>query len=328
VAGSVAMGGGAGSAIREIDIPDNTPEGLRSLLLANERSRTKPWPHPFNYTSHRLHVGDARDLSWISDSSVHLVVTSPPYWTLKEYRRGEGQMGFIEDYEQFLDELDKAWRECVRILAPGGRICCVVGDICVSRKKAGRHYIMPLHADIQVRMRRIGVDCLTPILWYKIANGATEVEGNGAGFYGKPYQPGQVIKNDIEHILFFRKGGQYRSVTPIQKSLSMLTKSEMQTWFRSFWADIKGASTRDGHPAPYPIELAERLIRMFSFAGDTIVDPFAGTGSTAIAAIQTGRNSVSNEIDPTYAALAHRKVRRSTALPRLVGAVEAEIIAD
>jgi DNA modification methylase len=108
----------------------------------------------------------------------------------------------------------------------------------------------------------------------------------------------------------------------------MLTKSEMQTWFRSFWADIKGASTRDGHPAPYPIELAERLIRMFSFAGDTIVDPFAGTGSTAIAVIQTGRNSVSNEIDPTYAALAHRKVRRSTALPRLVGAVEAEIIAD
>jgi modification methylase len=94
---------------------------------------------------------------------------------------------------------------------------------------------MPLHADIQVRMRRIGLDCLTPILWYKIANGATETEGNGAGFYEKPYQPGQVIKNDIEQILFFRKGGHYRSVTPMQKALSMLTKSEMQSWFRSFW---------------------------------------------------------------------------------------------
>jgi site-specific DNA-methyltransferase (adenine-specific) len=158
---------------------------------------------------------------------------------------------------------------------------------------------MPLHADIQVRMRRIGLDCLTPILWYKIANGATETEGNGAGFYGKPYQPGQVIKNDIEHILFFRKGGRYRSVTPTQKALSMLTKSEMQSWFRSFWADIRGASTREGHPAPYPVELAERLIRMFSFAGDIVADPFAGTGSTAVAAIQAGRNSVNGEIDPT-----------------------------
>jgi DNA modification methylase len=305
---------------------DNTPEGLRALLRANERCRTKAWPTPFNRTVHRLHMGDARDLSWISDESAHLVVTSPPYWTLKEYRRTPNQMGFIEDYDHFLDELDKVWHECARILVPGGRICCVVGDVCISRKKGGRHYVMPLHSDIQVRIRRIGLDCLTPILWYKIANGATEAEGNGAGFYGKPYQPGQVIKNDIEHILFFRKGGQYRSVTPLQKSLSMLTKREMQTWFRSFWADVKGASTRDGHPAPYPVELAERLIRMFSFAGDTIADPFAGTGSTAIAAIQAGRNSLSGEIDPAYVGLARARIKGTSAIRRMFGAIEAELL--
>lgn len=308
------------------DIPDNTPEGLRALLRANERYRTKPWPRPFNRTTHCLRIGDARDLSRIDDRSVHLVVTSPPYWTLKKYRQIPDQMGFIEDYGNFLDELDKAWRECARILIPGGRICCVVGDVCISRKKGGRHYVMPLHSDIQVRMRAIGLDCLTPILWYKVANGATEAEGNGAGFYGKPYQPGQVIKNDIEHILFFRKGGQYRSVTRMQKALSMLTKTEMKSWFRPFWTDITGASTRDGHPAPYPIKLAERLIRMFSFAGDMVVDPFVGTGSTTIAAIRTGRNSIGSDIEPEYLKLASERVRREMENSRLFGAQEAVLL--
>ena len=107
---------------------------------------------------------------------------------------------------------------------------------------------MPLHADIQVRTRQLGLDCLTPILWQKIANGATEAQGNGAGFYGKPYQPGAIVKNDVEYILFLRKGGEYRSPSPIQRALSMLTKEEMQSWMRSSWTDIKGESTRKGHP--------------------------------------------------------------------------------
>jgi DNA modification methylase len=324
---AIVMGAAEHAVTRNVNnVLDNTPEGLRALLRANERYRSRAWPTPFNRTVHKVQNGDARDLSWIPDESAHLVVTSPPYWTLKEYRRTPDQLGFVEDYELFLDELDKAWRECGRILVPGGRICCVVGDVCISRKKGGRHHVMPLHSDIQVRIRKLGLDSLTPILWYKISNGATEAEGNGGGFYGKPYQPGQVIKNDIEHVLFFRKGGRYRSVTPTQKALSMLTKKEMQGWFRSFWVDIKGASTRDGHPAPYPVELAERLIRMFSFAGDTIVDPFAGTGSTAIAAIQAGRNSLSGEIDPTYAALARKRIRSATAVRRMFGAVEAELL--
>jgi site-specific DNA-methyltransferase (adenine-specific) len=309
-------------------LDDATPEGLAQLRKENEAYRKVPWPKPFDTTAHRLHEGDARDLSRLRDESVHLIVTSPPYWILKKYAENDCQLGAISDYEQFLDELDKVWRECKRVLVPGGRICCVVGDVCMPRKKFGRHRVMPLHADILVRSRKLGLDCLTPILWHKIANGVTEAEGNGAGFYGKPYQPGAVIKNDIEHILFMRKGGSYRSPTPLQKSLSVLTKHEMQAWWKSIWTDIKGASTRGGHPAPYPAELADRLIRMFSFAGDTVLDPFAGTGSTSLAAIDAGRNSISNEIEKTYLKIAHHRLVEAAKRDRRSGAVSAAVIFD
>jgi DNA modification methylase len=184
---------------------------------------------------------------------------------------------------------------------------------------------MPLHADIQVRARRLGLDCLTPIIWHKIANGSTEAQGNGAGFYGKPYQPGAIIKNDIEYILFLRKGGKYRSVSHMKKALSMLTRSEMQMWLRSAWTDIRGASTREGHPAPYPVDLAERLIRMFSFAGDTVLDPFVGTGTTSLAALLAGRNSTGNEIEPTYLELAHDKLMALSHRKRHTGAVRSAV---
>jgi len=288
--------------------PDNKRGAIEALLALNKYYRENPWPTPFDATAHRLHLGDARDLSWIPGESVHLVVTSPPYWTLKQYQPHEQQMGAIEDYEVFLDELDKVWAECRRILVPGGRICCVVGDVCIPRRKGGRHYIVPLHADIQVRARKNGLDCLTPILWFKIANGATEARGNGAGFYGKPYQPGAVIKNDVEYILFLRKGTDYRSPSILQKALSMLTKEEMQTWLRSAWTDIKGESRLRGHPAPFPQALAERLIRLFSFAGDTVLDPFLGTGTTSVAAAATGRNSIGNEVDNTYLDIARQRM--------------------
>jgi site-specific DNA-methyltransferase (adenine-specific) len=198
-----------------------------------------------------------------------------------------------------------------------------VGDVCLPRRRDGRHRIMPLHADIQVRARSHGLDCLTPILWAKIANGATEAEGNGAGFYGKPYQPGAVVKNDVEYILFLRKPGEYRNTSMLQKALSMLTKAEMQTWFCSFWTGLKGASTRDGHPAPYPPELAERLIRMFSFAGDTVLDPFVGLGSTSMAAIRAGRNSIGVDIEAKYLDIARTRVASEAAQVRLFGARKA-----
>jgi site-specific DNA-methyltransferase (adenine-specific) len=303
-----------------LPVSDNTSEALSALQAANRHYRSAAWPAPFSSTTHRLHRGDARDLSWIPDKSVHLVVTSPPYWTLKEYEKRKGQLGEVEEYENFLDELDKVWRHCERVLVEGGRICCVVGDVCIPRKRDGRHRVMPLHADIQVRARKLGLDCLTPILWHKISNGVTEAQGNGAGFYGKPYQPGAVVKNDVEYIVFMRKSGEYRKTTMLQKALSMLTKAEMQAWFCSFWSDIKGASTRGGHPAPYPVEMAERLIKMFSFAGDTVLDPFLGTGSTTIAAMRAGRHSIGNDIEPKYLKIARDRAKVEIAQPRLFGA--------
>jgi len=232
----------AAEALDDLPESDNQEGAVEKMLRANAILRYLPWPKPFDETSHQLHCGDARDFSWIENESVHLVVTSPPYFTLKEYEPNKLQLGSIQEYEVFLSELDKVWRECLRVLAPGGRICCVVGDVCIPRKREGRHYVLPLHADIQTRSRKLGLDCLTPILWQKIANGVTEAEGNGAGFYGKPYQPGAIIKNDVEYILFMRKGGQYRSPSPVQRALSMLNREEMQNWTRSCWTDPIAAS--------------------------------------------------------------------------------------
>lgn len=313
-----------------LPVNDAEPGALAAYLAANEHYRGVRWPAPFDKTTHRIHLGDSRDLSWIPDSSVHLVVTSPPYWTLKEYAQGNcSQLGDIEQYEEFLKQLDKVWAECARVLIPGGRICCVVGDVCVPRKREGRHYIMPLHADIQVRSRKLGLDCLTPILWHKIANGVTEAAGNGAGFYGKPYQPGSIIKNDTEFILLLRKGGKYRSASAVQKVLSMLTKEEMQGWLRSGWTDIPGASTtKTKHPAPYPVELAERLIKLFSFAGDTVLDPFLGTASTTVAAINTGRNSIGVEVEPKYLEIAKQNALLLAQVGRMAGSVNCEVICE
>lgn len=308
-----------------VPLADNVSGGIKELLALNNHYRNNPWPEPFDSTSHTLHLTDARNLAGLADESVHLIVTSPPYFTLKQYEPNKNQLAEIENYENFLDELDKVWLECSRVLVPGGRICCVVGDVCISRRSAGRHYILPLHADLQVRARKLGLDCLTPILWFKISNGATEVQGNGAGFYGKPYQPGAIVKNDVEHILFFRKGGTYRSPTPMQKALSMLTKEEMQSWLVTAWSDIKGESTRAGHPAPFPEILAERLIRLFSFAGDTVLDPFVGTGTTCVAALNTGRNSIGVEIETKYFRMSERRLMVAAAQGRMTGPTHASV---
>jgi site-specific DNA-methyltransferase (adenine-specific) len=253
----------------------------------------------------RLHQGDARELDWIADESIHLVVTSPPYWTLKEYNDVPGQLGHVKEYEAFLDELDRVWKHVFRILVPGGRLVCVVGDVCLARREHGRHYVMPLHADITVRCRRIGFDNLNPILWLKIANATLEVE-NGSKFLGKPYEPNAIVKNDVEFILMQRKPGGYRSPTEAQRKLSMIAKEDFDRWFQQTWS-FTGASTRD-HPAPFPIELAHRLVRMFSFVGDTVCDPFAGTGTTLVAAAQARRNAIGIEIDPSYLRLAKNRL--------------------
>ena len=262
-------------------------------------------------TKHEVVLGDARIVE-LPKRSVHLVLTSPPYWTLKEYRRSDGQLGWIEDYEQFLNELDAVWRMCHSALVPGGRLVCVVGDVCLSRRKnGGRHTVVPLHASIQERCRAIGFDNLAPIIWTKIANAAYEVDRGAGGFLGKPYEPNAIVKNDIEFILMQRKPGGYRNPSLAARVLSLLSQERFQKSFRQVWSDIPGASVR-GHPAPYPVALAERLIRMFSFAGDTVLDPFLGTGSTQLAAVTCGRNSIGVEVDPTYFEMAVDRLRNET----------------
>ena len=262
-------------------------------------------------TRHRLLLGDARGAN-LPAESVHLVLTSPPYWTLKKYRRSEGQLGWIEDYETFLDQMDEVWRRCHTVLVPGGRLVCVVGDVCLSRRRnRGRHTVVPLHASIQERCRDIGFDNLAPIIWHKIANAAHEVDRGTGGFLGKPYEPNAVIKNDIEFILMQRKAGGYRKPSLSARTLSVLSEGRFRQSFRQVWADVPGASTRD-HPAPYPVALAERLIRMFSFVGDTVLDPFTGTASTQIAASRCGRNSIGIEVDAVYFDRALRRLRDET----------------
>jgi site-specific DNA-methyltransferase (adenine-specific) len=258
-------------------------------------------------TTHRLVQGDARHVPFIKDESVHLVVTSPPYWTLKRYNENPNQLGHVADYEMFLSELAKVWKEMYRILVPGGRLVCVVGDVCLSRRNFGRHVVFPLHSDIAVICRRIGLDNLNPIIWHKISNASYEVN-NGSKFLGKPYEPNAIIKNDIEFILMQRKSGGYRQPTERQRKLSMISKEEYGKWFQQLW-NVSGASTRE-HPAPFPLELAYRLVRMFSFSGDTVIDPFCGTGTTMVAAMKAGRNSIGIDIDPEYCKMAEERLRK------------------
>ena len=262
-------------------------------------------------THHKLFQYDSRYLDILRPESIHLILTSPPYWTLKEYRDSDGQMGHIKDYGNFITELDRVWRSCFQSLVPGGRLICVVGDVCLSRRKnGGRHTVVPLHAAIQEHCREIGFDNLSPIIWHKISNAIYEVEGGG-GFLGKPYEPNSVIKNDIEYILMQRKPGGYRTPTIAERVLSVISAENYQKWFQQIWLGLQGASTRD-HPAPFPIELAERLIRMFSFVGDIVLDPFMGTGTTNVAAARWGRNSIGVEVDSAYFDQAHNRFCRET----------------
>lgn len=258
-------------------------------------------------TNHRLILGDSREDLGLAEESVHLIVTSPPYWNLKDYPGAEGQLGNIDSYEQFLDQLDRVWSNMLRLLVPGGRAVIVVGDVCCSRRQFGRHIVFPLHSSIQERCRKLGFDNLTPIVWHKIANAQFEVGGRG-GFLGKPYEPNAIVKNDIEFILFQRKCGGYRRPSDKARLLSVIGEADHRKWFQQIWT-LPGTSTQE-HPAPYPVSLAERLIRMFSFVGDTVCDPFAGTGTTSLAAARWGRNSVSVEVEPTYFKMAFSRLDR------------------
>lgn len=291
VRGNTSPNGPAGGVPAWEDAPQS-----RSRVFLTET------PEP---TNHAFHLADARDLSFVRDRSVHLVVTSPPYGSLKSYPERDGQLGNLLSYQEFLEQMAIVLRECQRILVTGGRACLVVGDVCLSRRKAGRHHVLPLAADIQVLSRQIGFDVLTSIIWLKVANITLEAS-RSSRFLGKPYLPGGVIKNDRETIILLRKPGDYRKPTPEMERKSRIAKDDYFRWFSPIWSDVTGASTRD-HPAPYPLEIPRRLIRMYSFAGDVVVDPFAGLGTTALAAAGCGRDSISGEVEPEYYTKALRR---------------------
>lgn len=292
-----------GSLVSTRDLDTAIPNIAKSPLILKELSEaTRRIP-----TFHHLHHGDSRDIDFIQSNSVHLVVTSPPYWTLKRYNDSPAQLGHVLDYEEFIDSLDQLWERLFELLVPGGRIVCVVGDVCLSRRKNnGEHTCVPLHSSIQERCRKIGFSNLAPIIWYKISNASYEVEGNSR-FLGKPYEPNGVIKNDIEYIIMLRKPGGYRKPEKPARLMSIIGDDDHKRWFRQIWSDITGASTKN-HPAPYPLELANRLIRMFSFVGDTVIDPFMGTATTNLAAAIAGRNSIGIEVDPEYFEMAKKRL--------------------
>lgn len=292
------------------------PRIAKDLRLTNQIENILPQIP----TRHDLFNKDSRDLSFLEPESVHLILTSPPYWTLKDYRDHPNQLGFIQDYTDFLSQLDNVWKGCFRALVPGGRLICVVGDVCLSRRKnGGEHTVVPLHASIQEHCRDIGFANLAPVIWHKIANAKFEAEGNGGGFLGKPYEPNAVIKNDIEFILMQRKMGGYRSPSLATRILSIIPADKHKIWFQQVWSGVTGASTKD-HPAPFPLQLAERLIRMFSFVGDTVLDPFMGTGTTNSAAGLWGRNSIGIEVDPHYFNMSVDRINK-TMLKNRVGTV-------
>jgi len=275
------------------------PEVVRAIEQAIRRVPTR----------HRLVLGDSRSLSAIEQEKVDLVVTSPPYFNLKKYPDNSQQLGGIDNYELFLKQLDDVWLECYRVLVPGGRLIIVVGDVCRSRRTFGAHMVIPLHASIAEHCRQLGFHNLATVVWHKISNAKFEVE-NGTAFLGKPYEPNAVIKNDLEYLLMLRKPGGYRRPTEAMRVLSLIDAKKHKVWFNQI-VTVRGASTRN-HPAPYPVELVEPLIRMFSFVGDTILDPFLGTGTTSVAAARSGRNSIGFEIERAYHHMAVERLTRET----------------
>lgn len=310
----------APDASARLSVQDIMSGGEASLELKRQAKRMA-WSNGGRpeFTNHSIRAGDARVMRGLDPDSVHLVVTSPPYFDLVEYEseeRTKGQIGNLADYPLFLAELRRVWQRSFEALVPGGRLCVVVGDVCLSRKRAGRHHVLPLHADIALQCREIGFDYLTPILWSKIANMTTEV-GGGSRFLGKPYEPNAIIKNDTEYVLLFRKPGSYRKPTHMQRALSLLDPDDHKRWFRSAWTDVRGESRKAGHPAPFPVEIPFRLINMFSFVGDTVLDPFWGTGSTTVAAVKAARSSIGYEIEPAYLRIGKERLAQvdSTIVP-------------
>ncbi|MFA5554805.1 MAG: DNA methyltransferase [Phycisphaerae bacterium] len=246
-------------------------------------------------THHKIIIGDSREMSDVSDKSIHLIVTSPPYWQLKDYGNGS-QIGFDHSYEDYINNLNLVWNECYRVLHNGCRLCINIGDQFARSVYYGRYKVIPIRTEIIKFCETIGFDYMGAIIWQKVTTCNTT---GGATIMGSfPHPRNGIIKIDYEFILIFKKHGTGPNVIASIKENSKMTTEEWNQYFSGHW-NIPGEK-QNGHLAMFPEEIPRRLIKMFSFVGETVLDPFAGSGTTALAAKNLGRNSIGYEINASY----------------------------
>jgi site-specific DNA-methyltransferase (adenine-specific) len=254
-------------------------------------------------TTHTIIQGDSRQMNLIPDQSVHLVITSPPYWQLKDYGTKE-QIGFNDSYESYINNLNLVWAECKRVLHDGCRLCINIGDQFARSVYYGRYKVIPIHSEIIKFCEAIGFDFMGQIIWQKTTTMNTS--GGGAVMGSFPYPRNGIVKLDFEYILLFKKQGQSPKPTPEQKANAAMTNEEWNTYFNGHWY-FNGAK-QDKHLAMFPEELPARLIKMFSFPDETVLDPFMGSGTTASVARKLNRNSIGYEINPDFIPIIKDKI--------------------
>ena len=254
-------------------------------------------------TQHVIVNGDSRKMSELQDQSVHLIVTSPPYWQLKDYG-SDNQIGFNDSYEQYINNLNLVWKECYRVLHEGCRLCINIGDQFARSVYYGRYKVIPIHSEIIRFCETIGFDFMGQIIWQKTTTMNTT--GGGAVMGSFPHPRNGIVKLDFEYILIFKKQGTAPKPTIEQKKQSSMTNEEWNTYFNGHWY-FNGAK-QDKHLAMFPEELPKRLIKMFSFPQETVLDPFMGSGTTALAAKKLNRNSIGYEINPTFIPIIKDKI--------------------
>ena len=254
-------------------------------------------------TKHKIVIGDSRKLNKIPDKSVQLIITSPPYWQLKDYGT-ENQIGFNDSYEEYINNLNLVWKECYRVLSDGCRMCINIGDQFARSVYYGRYKVIPIRTEIIKFCETLGMDYMGAIIWQKTTTMNTS--GGGAIMGSYPYPRNGILKMDYEFILLFKKLGTAPKPTPEQKKKSEMSKEEWLEYFSSHW-NFLGAR-QNGHIAMFPEELPKRLIKMFSFVGETVFDPFLGSGTTSLAAKNLDRNSIGYEINEEYAPIIKEKL--------------------
>ncbi len=251
----------------------------------------------------RVFLGDSRDQASISDGEIDLIVTSPPYWQIKDYG-AQNQIGYGQSLHEYLFDLAQVWRECFRVLKAGRRLCINIGDQFARTEVYGRYKVIPLHSEVISMCESLGFDYLGSIIWQKKTTMNTS---GGATIMGSfPHPPNGVVELDYEHILLFKKPGETLKIDAAIKAKSALTKEEWKQFFAGHWNF--GGARQLGHEATFPEELPRRLIRMFSFVGETVFDPFLGSGTTAKVALEQGRNAVGFELNPDYLPLIREKL--------------------